>query len=266
MTTPRDIEDMTDAQDEAPERIWADRISDDIKGFVDWSEGEWSSSPFDGGTPYVRADLARAKIDRLAETCGYAISQWEDWVRDQLEGTSTFAGAMAEIEATRAAVRSDLARPSQAGVIRPLCWIDDTESKCTRAYAPALGGKMMVVELDPGSGEYSAGIDLSGLCFRFVLDTYHDGLGAFTAPAKFPSIEAAKSAAQADYEARVSSSLVETVGVEALVSFARPFADALDIECDFMTPPAPFEDGFDVRRRARAALAAMDTPKGGGDE
>ena len=160
--------------------------------------------------------------------------------------------------------RADLARPSQAGAIRPLCWIDDTESKCTRAYAPALGGKMMVVELDPGSGEYSAGIDLSGLCFRFVLDTYHDGLGAFTAPAKFPSIEAAKSAAQADYEARVSSSLVETVGVEALVSFARPFADALDIECDFMTPPAPFEDGFDVRRRARAALAAMDTPKGGG--
>ncbi len=54
-----DIEDMTDAQDEAPERIWADRISDEIKGFVDWSEGEWSSSPFDGGTEYRRADLAR---------------------------------------------------------------------------------------------------------------------------------------------------------------------------------------------------------------
>lgn len=215
MISRTDIEDMTDAQDEAPERIWTDRISDEIKGFVDWSEGEWSSSPFDGVTEYIRADLAR---------------------------------------------------PSHAGVVRPLCWIDDTESKCTRAYAPALGGKMMVVELDPGSGEYSAGIDLSGLCFRFVLDTYHDGLGAFTAPAKFPSIEAAKSAAQADYEARVSSSLVETVGVEALVSFARPFADALDIECDFMTPPAPFEDGFDVRRRARAALAAMDTPKGCGDE
>ena len=53
--------------------------------------------------------------------------------------------------------------------------------------------------------------------------------------------------------------------IEALMSFARPFADALDIECDFMTPPAPFEDGFDVRSRARAALAAMDTPKGGGE-
>ena len=54
-----DIEDMTDAQDEAPERIWADRISDEIKGFVDWSEGEWSSSPFEGTTEYVRHDLAR---------------------------------------------------------------------------------------------------------------------------------------------------------------------------------------------------------------
>lgn len=54
---------------------------------------------------------------------------------------------------------------------------------------------------------------------------------------------------------------------DALVSFARPFADALDIECDFMTPPAPFEDGFDVRDRARAALVAMDAPaQGGGDE
>lgn len=44
--------------------------------------------------------------------------------------------------------------------------------------------------------------------------------------------------------------------LEALMSFSRPFADALDIECDFMTPPAPFEDGFDVRARARAALQA----------
>lgn len=261
MISRTDIEDMTDAQDEAPERIWLDPT---------FAAHVQTQPRYGNFTAYVRADLARAKMDSLTETCGYAISQWEDWVRDQFEGTSKFAPAMAEVEATRAAVRdsqfADLARPSQAGVIRPLCWIDDTESKCTRAYAPALGGKMMVVELDPGSGEYSAGIDLSGLCFRFVLDTYHDGLGAFTAPAKFPSIEAAKSAAQADYEARVSSSLVETVGVEALVSFARPFADALDIECDFMTPPAPFEDGFDVRRRARAALAAMDTPKGGGDE
>ena len=224
--------------------------------------------------------VRRSQLDLLAANLREIVSEAEK-DRDRLAqiAATIRVNALrggATTEEAEAMVRGDksfidwladrFSRPSQAGVIRPLCWIDDTESKCTRAYAPALGGKMMVVELDPGSGEYSAGIDLSGLCFRFVLDTYHDGLGAFTAPAKFPSIEAAKSAAQADYEARVSSSLVETVGVEALVSFARPFADALDIECDFMTPPAPFEDGFDVRRRARAALAAMDTPKGGGDE
>lgn len=47
-----------------------------------------------------------------------------------------------------------------------------------------------------------------------------------------------------------------TQRLEALMSFSRPFADALDIECDFMTPPAPFEDGFDVRARARAVMLA----------
>ncbi len=243
-----DIEDMTDAQDEARATVKP----------LEWAEHRASTAfgTYSVGPRYRRTE---------------GRDHWFIWsFSDGSEGP-----LMESVEAAKATAEADyrarvqaaiVARPSQAGVIRPLCWIDDTESKCTRAYAPALGGKMMVVELDPGSGEYSAGIDLSGLCFRFVLDTYHDGLGAFTAPAKFPSIEAAKSAAQADYEARVSSSLVETVGLEALVSFARPFADALDIECDFMTPPAPFEDGFDVRRRARAALAAMDTPKGGGDE
>ena len=45
-----------------------------------------------------------------------------------------------------------------------------------------------------------------------------------------------------------------TQRIEALMSFSRPFADALDVECDFMTPPAHFEDGFDVRARARAVL------------
>lgn len=251
MTTPRDIEDMTDAQDEARATV----------------KPEYPVKPLDlsnlirlailHGRGYRCAPETRKQVHHLTEDDQAAIMSFDP------EGLPCFDRLDDLVAATW---KGHLARPSQAGVIRPLCWIDDTESKCTRAYAPALGGKMMVVELDPGSGEYSAGIDLSGLCFRFVLDTYHDGLGAFTAPAKFPSIEAAKSAAQADYEARVSSSLVETVGVEALVSFARPFADALDIECDFMTPPAPFEDGFDVRHRARAALAAMDTPKGGGDE
>lgn len=61
---------------------------------------------------------------------------------------------------------------------------------------------------------------------------------------------------------RAVDPLREALTMEALVSFARPFADALDIECDFMTPPAPFEDGFDARDRARAALAAAAEDRG----
>lgn len=52
--------------------------------------------------------------------------------------------------------------------------------------------------------------------------------------------------------------------VEALVLFAQPFADALDVEADFMTPPAPLDDGFEVRKLARAALAAWDASREGG--
>ena len=93
--------------------------------------------------------------------------------------------------------------------IKPLEWEADTESAHTRAFAPALGGKMIVVELDPGSGEYSAGIDLSGLCFRLILANYKDDWGIpYSAPAKYSSIEEAKAAAELDYISRVSSALL----------------------------------------------------------
>lgn len=98
--------------------------------------------------------------------------------------------------------------PAQVAV-KPLEWVEDTESACTRAFAPALGGKMIVVEIDPGSGEYSAGIDLSGLCFRLIQADYKDEWGIpYSAPAKFDSLDDAKAAAQADYEARIRSALI----------------------------------------------------------
>ena len=117
MISRTDIDDMTDAQDEAPERIWLQEPVG-LEHERSWCAEQQS----DDDTPCVRHDLARAKIDHLKEICGYVIGQWEDWVRDQFEGTSKFAGAMADIEATRAAVRdslfADLARPSQAGDAR----------------------------------------------------------------------------------------------------------------------------------------------------
>jgi hypothetical protein len=91
--------------------------------------------------------------------------------------------------------------------LRPLEWQEDTKSICTRAFAPALGGRMIVVELDPGSGVYAAGIDFGPLCFALIQARYEDLVGSYSAPAQYPSIEAAKAAAQADYERRVLSCL-----------------------------------------------------------
>ena len=67
----RDSGGVTDAQDEAPERIWADRSP--------FGEHSWMDVEYDGGTLYVRADLARpsqAGDERVAE--GIAIALWRE--------------------------------------------------------------------------------------------------------------------------------------------------------------------------------------------
>jgi len=94
-------------------------------------------------------------------------------------------------------------------VVKPLVWVPE-DAPCTRFKAEALGGHMMIVELDPEThpGTYSVGFDLGGLCFKFVLAEYDDFLPKYTAPAKFEGIEAAKAAAQADYETRVLSAII----------------------------------------------------------
>lgn len=97
--------------------------------------------------------------------------------------------------------------------VKPLEWIPE-DAPCTRFKAEALGGHMMIVELDPEThpGTYSVGIDLGGLCFKFVLAEYDDFPPKYTAPAKFDGIDNAKAAAQADYEARILSALIEDDG------------------------------------------------------
>lgn len=90
--------------------------------------------------------------------------------------------------------------------VKPLEWAEVDEI-CTRLTAPALGGKMMIVELDPGSGQYSAGFDVGGLAFCFVQEVDPLGNGRQTRPAQYSSVVAAKAAAQADYEARIRAAL-----------------------------------------------------------
>jgi len=92
------------------------------------------------------------------------------------------------------------------GLLKQLVW-EDVDEICTRCVAPVFGGKMIVVEISPGSGEYSAGIDLGGLCFRLIQDAYDDNGFRYSAPKNFGSIDAAKAAAQSDYTARVLSAV-----------------------------------------------------------
>ena len=114
------------------------------------------------------------------------------------------------VEEARAALSTPATEP-QGYVVKPLVWKPE-DAPCTRFKAEALGGHMMIVELDPEThpGTYSVGVDLGGLCFKFVLAEYDDFPPKYTAPAKFEGIERAKAAAQADYETRVLSAIIGT--------------------------------------------------------
>ncbi len=77
---------------------------------------------------------------------------------------------------------------------------------CTREKAAALGGHYSAVEFDARTEEahFSVNIDLGGLAFVFILEP--DPLGG-RRPKHFPTLEAAKDAAQADYESRIIAAL-----------------------------------------------------------
>tara|TARA_R110002111_G_scaffold252810_1_gene317842 strand:+ start:208 stop:531 length:324 start_codon:yes stop_codon:yes gene_type:complete len=49
-------------------------------------------------------DASEAVIAELVAIAQHAQNEWESWVRDQLEGTSGFASAIAEVHEDRAAL------------------------------------------------------------------------------------------------------------------------------------------------------------------
>jgi len=89
--------------------------------------------------------------------------------------------------------------------VKPLVWFD-APNICTREKADALGGHYSLVEFDAGTDEahFAVNIDLGGLAFVFILEP--DPFGG-RRPKQFPTIEAAKAAAQADYEARILAAI-----------------------------------------------------------
>jgi len=99
-------------------------------------------------------------------------------------------------------------RLADAGIeVKPLEWFE-VEEICTREKASAFKGHYSLVEFDAGREDvhFAVNIDLGGLAFVFILEP--DPLGG-RRPMRFYSREAAKSAAQADYTARILSALQE---------------------------------------------------------
>ena len=100
-----------------------------------------------------------------------------------------------------------LRRARSAVKVKPLVWVA-SPNICTREKAVALGGHYSVVEFDAGTSEahFATNIDLGGLAFVFILEP--DPMGG-RRPKQFPTIEAAKAAAQADYEHRILALLTQ---------------------------------------------------------
>jgi len=77
MISRTDIEDMTDAQDEAPERIW---LQEPVG--LEYERTWCAEQQSDDDTPYVRADLARpsqAGDERVAEASSVIQQQGAEW-------------------------------------------------------------------------------------------------------------------------------------------------------------------------------------------
>lgn len=95
--------------------------------------------------------------------------------------------------------------------VKPLEWGPcEAWKQCSKERAPAFGGEYQIVMLDPNDDQLPSlyfEIGLGSFMFRFEQDQDPMGFPGETCPKKFPSVEAAKAAAQADYEARIMAAL-----------------------------------------------------------
>jgi hypothetical protein len=121
--------------------------------------------------------------------------------------------------------------------VKVLEWFP-VEAICTREKAQALGGHYSVVEFDKDRPDrhFATNIDLGGLAFVFLLEPDMEFGG--TRPKRFSTTEAAKAAAQADYEARILSALTAPP--------AREISEA-EVERAAIPPaPKPVEDMLSI--------------------
>ena len=94
----------------------------------------------------------------------------------------------------------------QAVRVKKLEWEDADEGMCTKWRAAALGGHYELVILDKEDGLFSVNFRWGNPLGFWFIQGEPDQFGP-TGPKKFPSIEAAKAAAEADHAARILSQI-----------------------------------------------------------
>ena len=173
---------------------------------------------------------------------------------------SAFEAALADMTRQRDAAMAGAVK------VRELVW-EDVDAICTRQKAPALGGHYSVVEFDANTEEahFATNIDLGGLAFVFILEP--DPLGG-RRPKRYHTIEAAKAAAQADYNARIISALApDPDRLPALTAAAEAQAEArgMRICADiYYTRCCADDDGDDVYREMMETADATEAAAKGG--
>ena len=173
----------------APDRIWAWLHVESKRN--DLIKGGWNDEPDRGLSEYLSRShsnaLVAAAYEDAAKICESELPN-ADWIADGLR-CSIPDDAQSTLDAIKARVRREARR------VKPLAW-ERLKGIQTDFKAKCILGTYLVECFDDGDGDY----------YVWALEW-----GKIEGP-KMESAEAAKAAAQADYERRILSTLMDTEG------------------------------------------------------
>ena len=126
-------------------------------------------------------------------------------------------------------VRADLVPflPVQ-GAVKKLEWVDADEGMCTKWRAAALGGHYELVDFGKGDPGFAVNFHWGRPLSFWFIQGDPDEWGP-TGPKIFPTLEAAKAAAQADYERRIISALEPAASANELSGISGQLNLATDM-------------------------------------
>lgn len=100
--------------------------------------------------------------------------------------------------------------PRSGGVVKGLEWEDADEGMCTKWRAAALGGHYELVDFGKDDPGFAVNFHWGRPFSFWFIQGEPDEWGP-TGPKIFPTLQEAKAAAQADYEARIRSALADPI-------------------------------------------------------